>query len=58
MEWICGLFVTSEVSEAIRLAEARSLAFYLTAHFSQEDYPYDWQVRFIALCVYELMSLP
>ncbi|KAF8493022.1 P-loop containing nucleoside triphosphate hydrolase protein [Russula emetica] len=25
-------------------------SFYLTAHFSQEDYPYDWQVRFIAPC--------
>ncbi|KAN0124883.1 P-loop containing nucleoside triphosphate hydrolase [Russula decolorans] len=25
-------------------------SFYLTAHFSQEDYPYDWQVRFITPC--------
>jgi hypothetical protein len=56
MEWICGLFVPP--FEAILLAEAWSLAFYLTAHFSQEDYPYDWQVRFIARCVYALMSLP
>ncbi|KAH9034637.1 P-loop containing nucleoside triphosphate hydrolase protein [Lactarius pseudohatsudake] len=24
-------------------------SFYLTAHFSQEDYPYDWQVRSITL---------
>jgi chaperone BCS1 len=34
----------------IRLAEARKRsAFYLTAHFSQEDYPYDWHVRSITL---------
>ncbi|KAF8270707.1 P-loop containing nucleoside triphosphate hydrolase protein [Lactarius quietus] len=24
-------------------------SFYLTAHFSHEDYPYDWQVRFIIM---------
>ena len=56
MEWICRLFVLP--FQAIWMAEAWSLAFYLTAHFSQEDYPYDWRVRFIAPCVYALMSLP
>ena len=30
------------------MAEAQKLAFYLTAHFSQEDYPYEWQVQLIS----------
>jgi len=55
MEWIRGLFV-SPLEDAL-LTEARRLAFYLIGHFSQEDYPYDWQALFITLlCV--LMSLP
>jgi hypothetical protein len=55
MEWIRRLFVSP--SEGELLTEARRLAFYLTAHFSQEDYPYDWQAHPItSLCV--LMSLP
>ena len=45
MEWICRLFVSR--LEAIRLSKRQRLAFYITAHFSREDYPYDWQVRFI-----------
>ena len=45
MEWIYRLFVSS--LKVIRLSEGLLLAFYLTAHFCQEDYPYDWQVRFI-----------
>ena len=45
MEWIYRLFVSP--LEAIRLSKGQGLAFYLTAHFSREDYPYDWQVRFI-----------
>ena len=45
IEWTRRLFVFA--SEVIRLSERRRLAFYLTVHFSKEDYPYDWQVRFI-----------
>ena len=56
MEWIRGLFVFSFPKAHRSLTEARRLALYLTGHFSQEDYPYDWQARFITLpCV--LMSL-
>ena len=41
------------------LTEAQLLALHLTAHFSEEDYPYEWQVLFFnhfAACV--LMSSP
>jgi hypothetical protein len=60
MEWIRGLFVS--LFEGKMLAEAQRLAFYLTAHFSEDDYPYDWQVHFITSlsaysrpCLYRLM---
>lgn len=41
-----------------RLSEGRWLAFYITAHFSQEDRPYDWQVRFINHLCIVLMQCP
>ena len=44
MGWVYRLFVSS--LEVIRPPEGKLLAFYLTAHFSREDYPYDWQVDF------------
>ena len=51
LEWICRLFVSS--LKVIPSSERQLLAFYLTAHFSQEDYPYDWRVRFIIFtCVH------
>jgi hypothetical protein len=44
--------------EAIQLSKGQLLAFYLTAHFSREDHPYDWQVRFITfVCAYSCPSL-
>jgi hypothetical protein len=51
MERIHRLFVSS--LEVIRLSKGKLSAFYLTAHFSQEDHPYDWQVRFVIfMCTY------
>jgi hypothetical protein len=50
MEWLRGLFV-SPLKFIICWLKQKALAFYLTAHFSQEDYPYDWYVRFIGLAV-------
>lgn len=56
MEWIYRLFVSS--FEVMRLSEGQPLAFYLTAHFDQEDIPYDWQVRFITFaCAYSCPNL-
>jgi hypothetical protein len=42
MGCIYRLFVSS--LEVMRLSKGQLLAFYLTAHFSREDHPYDWQV--------------
>ena len=56
MEWICRLFVSP--LEVIRPSKGQRLAFYLTAHFSREDYPYDWQVRFTSfMCSCSCLSL-
>ena len=53
---IYRLFVSS--LEVILMSEGQPLAFFLTAHFSQEDYPYDWQVRFITfVCPYSSLGL-
>ena len=56
MERVYRLFVPS--LEVIWLSKGQLLALYLTAHISQEDHPYDWQVRFITfVCVYSCLSL-
>ena len=56
MEWICRLLVSS--LEVIPPSKGQLLAFYLTAHFSREDHPYDWRVRFITfMCAYSCLGL-
>jgi hypothetical protein len=56
IEWIYRLSASS--LEVILMSDGRPLAFFLTAHFSQEDYPYDWQVRFITFaCPYSCLGL-
>ena len=56
MERTYRLFVSS--LEVIRLSKGQPLAFYLTAHFSQEDHPYDWQVRFVTfMCTHSRLRL-
>lgn len=40
-----GSLIVSELSPACWCVDERSSAFFLTAHFSQEDYPYDWYVN-------------
>ncbi len=53
MEWIRRFSVNYPLSVTVdmiaELVKHHCLAFYLTAHFSQEDYPYDWQVRSMTL---------
>jgi hypothetical protein len=50
------LFVSS--LKVILLSKGQLLAFYLTAHFSREDHPYDWQVGFITfMCAYSCLGL-
>ena len=56
LEWLCWLWVPSSISPRRVTVSANSNttnwprlsplspAFFLTAHFSQEDYPYDWYV--------------
>lgn len=41
MEWFRRLCVAVAFERGV-LADGGPAAFFLTAHFSQEDYPYDW----------------
>lgn len=45
MEWLYGLYVASLLTWFTLIL---SLAFFLTAHFSESDDPYDWLMHWLS----------